>query len=390
MTMAVRSNQMSAAGGQPARRVGGAVVLWFFAAGIVSSAAEPGIAWVRGAERTAVEVTGLNDAALAAARDWPAERWSALLAVGVKRTGAPPMLGAWKVDGRVLRFTPQFPLTPGVVYRADFDGAGLPGSGAKLTSDFTMPDPPPGPATVVADIFPSAEEVPENLLKFYLHFSAPMSRGHIYEHIHLRDEAGRDVELPFLEIDEELWDPEMTRLTLFIDPGRIKRGVRPLEEVGPALEAGRRFTLAIDAAWLDAAGRPLAQKYERTFRVAPPDRTPITPAEWKLAAPSAGRFGALRVTFPEPMDHALALRLIRVTREDGTPVAGTTALADAERRWSFTPARVWQPGEYRLVIPATLEDLAGNNVGKAFEVELLERGARRELAETVKLPFVVR
>ena len=32
------------------------------------------------------------------------------------------------------------------------------------------------------------------------------------------------IELPFLEIDEELWDPAMMRLTLFIDPGRIKRG----------------------------------------------------------------------------------------------------------------------------------------------------------------------
>ena len=66
-----------------------------------------------------------------------------------------------------------------------------------------------------------------------------MQRGHVYDHIHLLGEAGKPVELPFLELDEELWDPEMTRLTIFIDPGRIKRGVRPLEEIGPALEAGK-------------------------------------------------------------------------------------------------------------------------------------------------------
>jgi hypothetical protein len=96
------------------------------------------------------------------------------------------------------------------------------------------------------------------------------------------------------------------------------------------------------------------------------------------------------VTFSEPLDHALALRLLQVTREDRTPVEGTAALADAERRWSFTPSRAWQAGPHRLVVPAMLEDLAGNNVGKAFEVDLLGPGTRRELAGSVKLPFVVK
>jgi len=37
-----------------------------------------------------------------------------------------------------------------------------------------------------------------DLLKFYLHFSAPMRRGHIYDYVHLRDDTGQDVEIPFL------------------------------------------------------------------------------------------------------------------------------------------------------------------------------------------------
>jgi hypothetical protein len=369
----------------------GALLLLLAAA--FSARAEPRIQWVPAAERTCVEVSGLDDAALVAVRDWPVEKWRELLAVRVKQDGAPAMLGKWQADARTVRFTPQFPLTPGVAYRAEFDTIRLPGAAAdarRVTSEFTVPTPPRGAATVVTHVFPSADEVPENLLKFYLHFSAPMSRGHIYDHIHLRNEAGKDVELPFLEIDEELWDPEMKRLTLFIDPGRIKRGVRPLEEIGPALEQGRRFTLAIDAAWLDATGQPLAQKHERTFRVGPPDRAPIEPSEWKITAPSAGSTDALRIAFPKPMDHALALRLLRVTRAAGTPVEGTTALADAERRWTFTPARPWLPGPHQLIVTTTLEDLAGNNIGKAFEVDLRERGELLDLAKSVKLPFEVK
>ena len=117
---------------------------------------------------------------------------------------------------------------------------------------------------------------------------------------------------------------------------------------------------------------------------------PIAPKEWKIDPPSAAGRDALVVAFPEPLDQALALRLLRVTREDGSPVEGTTGLGEGERSWSFTPSRSWGAGPHQLVIPATLEDLAGNNVGKAFEVEQLEPGARRDLPESVKLPFVVK
>src|SRR5207237_5315237 len=135
--------------------------------------------------------------------------------------------------------------------------------------------------TVVTRVYPSANVLPENLLKFYLYFSAPMRRGHIYEHIRLLDHAGKPVELPFLEIDEELWNPDMTRLTLFIDPGRITRGVQPLEEVGPALEEGKRFTLAIDSNWLDVNGVPLKSGFEKHFKVGPADRDTPEPAKWE-------------------------------------------------------------------------------------------------------------
>ena len=61
--------------------------------------------------------------------------------------------------------------------------------------------------TVVARVTPSADRVPENLLKFYLHFSAPMSRGEVYDRVRLLDARRPAVDLPFLGLGEELWDP---------------------------------------------------------------------------------------------------------------------------------------------------------------------------------------
>src|SRR5262245_32130723 len=175
----------------------------------------------------------------------------------------------------------------------------------------------PPPTTLVRHVYPSAYTLPDNLLKFYIHFTAPMSRGNIYDHIHLRDESGRDVELPFLEIDEELWDGTTTRLTLIIDPGRIKRGVRPPEEIGPALEAGKSYTLAIGREGRDGAGNPLKEGFQKAFKVTPPDREPPDPARWKVESPRAGSRDPLAVVFPEPMDHALSQRLIRVAEDQG-------------------------------------------------------------------------
>ena len=344
-----------------------------------------------------VEVAGLNATALREFQNWKPVPWSRLLPVYADTgdlladVGLPPMLGTYRVLSGILRFEPGYPLEPGVQYRAVLHPDQLPeGRGGLVAATFKAPPRSSGPGAVVTQIYPSAEVLPENLLKFYIQFSRPMRRGHIYEYIHLRNAAGRDVELPFLEIDEELWDPSLTRLTLFIDPGRIKRGVHPLEEIGPALQAGQRYTLVIDSASKDGIGNPLRETFHKEFLVGPPDRDPLDPEKWGIERPKAGTRAALRLTFPKPMDHALAQRLVRVTTPTGAVMDGDTTLEDQERRWSFIPSRPWRGGQYQLVIQTTLEDLAGNNIGKPFEVDLVEPVQRRLANASVKVRFEVR
>jgi hypothetical protein len=304
----------------------------------------------------------------------------------------PPMLGNYRVASDRLRFEPQFPLEPGVKYRAVFRPARLNGKGVgeEIAAVFEMPRRDSTPTTEVTRIYPSADELPENLLKFYLHFSASMSRGQIYDHIKLVDESGKQVELPFLEIDEELWDPEFKRLTLFIDPGRIKRGVKPLEEIGPSLEEGKSYALVIDREWRDSAGNPLKTSFQKRFKVGPPDRLPPDPKAWKIESPQAGGRDPLIMIFPEPMEHALAERMIFVTLASGEQVIGKIVLENQERRWIFTPAQPWRAGKYQLVIQTTLEDLAGNNIGKPFEVDLFEGVQPRLSTQSIKLSFEIR
>lgn len=301
------------------------------------------------------------------------------------------MLGSYTMVRNGLRFKPRFPLIPGVTYWAVFDTKlGLPHHSwlYGIGKSFTVPRPATIP-TRVAAVYPSTDRLPENQLKFYLHFSAPMSQGEAYEHIHLFHSSGREVDYPFLKLGEELWNPAGTRFTLFIDPGRIKRGLKPREEVGPVLEAGNGYTLVIDADWLDAAGNPLVETHRKSFQVGSPDEQVLDVKAWRLDPPRAATKAPLVLRFPEPLDHAMLGRVLVVTDAAGNAVAGRITVSRQETHWQFTPERPWAAGDYTIVIDTTLEDLAGNSIGQPFEVDVVRVIERRIEARTVSIPFPV-
>jgi hypothetical protein len=205
----------------------------------------------------------------------------------------------------------------------------------------------------------------------------------------LRDGAGKDVTFPFVDLAEELWDPSGQRLTILFDPGRLKTGLRPREELGPILHPGETYTLVIDRGWLDAAGQPLVTDYRKTFRAGPTDSQPPDPAQWKIGVPGPGTRDPLVLTFPEPLDHAMLMRVLAVVDEAQQPVPGDVAVEAGETRWRFTPESPWRAGRYQVTIDKDLEDLTGNSVGRPFEVDLFEKIERKTVVETVSLPFQV-
>jgi hypothetical protein len=341
----------------------------------------------------AFEATGLAADKLAklAASDDATDAFAQLLSIlvvdGKEKQDLPAMAGTYTLSGSSLRFTPRFALRPGLRYRALLRPEGA--AAKPLTLEVTVPEAVADKPTEITHVYPTAATLPENQLKFYIHFSAPMGRGEAYEHVRLLDAKGRKVDLPFLELAEELWDASGRRMTLFIDPGRIKRGVKPREDLGPVLEAGKDYTLVIDRKWRDAAGRALKADFQKRFRVADPEETAIDQAAWKVSPPRAGSSDPLVVRFPRPLDHALVERTLTVRLADGTSVAGRGTTADEERRWEFRPESPWRAGKHRIVIDTTLEDLAGNRIGRPFDLDKLGTADVRPTGETVTIPVEI-
>ncbi len=345
----------------------------------------------------AADVSRLSEATLT--RD----QWTALLRVTVGGQGGgsdqPAVLGSYGIVDRTLRFTPQFPFDPGQRYDVAFDPSRLPLSAPgppahawrahRVEAAVELPAPARTEATRVVGVFPSGGEVPENQLRMYIVFSAPMGLRGGSEHIRLVDQTGRSVDDPFLPLDVDLWNEDRTRYTLLFDPGRVKRGIRPNEEMGRALIVGQRYTLEVDEVWRDGSGQKLAAPFRREFRVAPAEEHAIDPATWRIDSPSAGTREPLVVTFPRPLDYGLLQRAVAVSTARRDRVPGDIRIEAGETRWRFVPHTAWRSGEYRLIASSALEDVAGNRIGRPFEVEASVKGAPKAEARPAVLVFRV-
>jgi hypothetical protein len=114
---------------------------------------------------------------------------------------------------------------------------------------------------------------------------------------------------------------------------------------------------------------------------------PLDPTGWRLEPPAAGSRAPLIVSFARPLDHGLLLSALTV-QSGGKPVEGEASVADGETEWWFTPREPWRAGDYALVAQAILEDPAGNQIGRAFEIDTAA-GRKGAEPQTTTLPFKV-
>ena len=102
-----------------------------------------------------------------------------------------------------------------------------------------MPGAHVAPNARVESIDPDVDVLPANALRFAVSFSSEMEEGSAAGRIQLLDRYGSPLPGTLLEMPPELWDRDRRRLTVMLEPGRIKRGLQPHEQAGPPLQEGR-------------------------------------------------------------------------------------------------------------------------------------------------------
>ena len=298
------------------------------------------------------------------------ERLSNVLTVTVQGADV-PVVGRTVVNGAALQFHPTFPFDAGRPYavRLDTSRWRVPRTPATFESVVSLPAPAETARVVVSAIRPSQDSWPENTLRFYVHFSGPMSDASGVGKVHLVGEDGEDIPNALLPLNVDLWNDDRTRYTVLFDPARVKRGILSNREMGRALISGRRYAIVVDEDWRDVAGRPLASAFRHEFTAGPPLERPLDTRTWRLTVPTAGTREPVVVNFPWPLDSALLLSTFKVFYEGRGTVKGTIDVGADGMSWRFAPIDVWQPGAHYLSVAPVLEDPAGNRINQPFEVD---------------------
>jgi hypothetical protein len=280
------------------------------------------------------------------------------------KTLGPAMLGKYERIANDLAFTPRFPLEAGQTYRAT-----LKLDGKTLTLDYLVPEVKNRTPPKVVKIYPTANVLPANHLKFYIYFDRPMRGGkELFKQILLVDDKGKEITDPWL-IDE-IWDEENNCLIIYIHPGRIKWGVFLRELLGPVLFEKREYSLVIRGSLTDIGGNKIGSDVVKKFRTTPEDRVRIDVSAWKLTAPKAQSRDPLQLTLPKSVDHRSLQRFLSVTDDKAQSVDGKIAIGKDEKSWHFIPTQPWQSRGYRLDIDGQLEDVAGNTPLRPFDLDL--------------------
>jgi hypothetical protein len=242
----------------------------------------------------------------------------------------------------------------------------------KKLAEFPIPAVDTGDAPRIVASYPQLDTVPENLLKIYIQFSHPMMESRSANFVRLVKNGTDTLHDAFLDLQPELWNEDRTVITIWLDPGRIKRDLQPNLKLGAPLRQSEKYRLIVSKQWKDTEGRELEKEHTWSFVTTLRDSISPDVDKWKMQLPKALSKEPLLIHMNESMDHFLLMESLQVTDKNGATVKGAFSHPVKDRMASFTPDEPWMSGNYTLRIASKLEDLSGNNLNRPFERDLLK------------------
>lgn len=218
----------------------------------------------------------------------------------------------------------------------------------------------------VVAIYPSTDSIPVNVTRFYIEFSKPMQEMNILKHIKLTNKKGENITGVFFENQYELWDYDRKKVTLLVDPGRVKLGLLANNTMGRAFEEGQEYTLMVDSLLLDFDDQKLASSFSKSFVAIKEDRIPPKVELWKYKVPKSNTKEPIIIDFNDKLDHVLAQSFILITC-NRKKIEGEIVLENNEEQWVFKPKKEWKAGNYEIFVNKSLEDIATNSMNQLFD-----------------------
>ena len=287
------------------------------------------------------------------------------------------MLGTITRENELWHFKPRFSFELDQSYQVVLT------INSNVISTFIQPTSRPvASPPAVSMVVPGDSLVPANILRFFIHFTQPMTKHNAYDHVHILGHNGDTIPDLFYPADPPLWDDSGQRLTLLFDPGRIKTGLQPNKQWGLGLKSNHQYQLVISNLQ-DYRGTPMIKDFSYDFKTTQADHQMPSYSQWELTTPSANTEESFIIKFDEPLNPAQIPSHIRLEKE-GTP--WPAELRAHPHQITFISEEPWPAGIYQLMVFNTLEDRAGNSLRKPFEVA---DGSAISKPQWISIPFQI-
>lgn len=276
--------------------------------------------------------------------------------------GKLPVAGKYSATEHAVTFDPAFDFQADQTYTVRTLVTPPQNNSVPATyTEFVIPQNTAPEKPGIVAIYPSGEFIPENTLRFYLHFSTPMKPHVSSRFIKLLDANGTPDDSAFMTFKQELWSEDRKRLTMLIDPGRIKRGVTQNLTLGPALVESQDYSIVIEKGWQSATGTLTTPRFEKSFTVSSGLRSLPDTKHWQIQPIRGRTHDPLLIEFDRPFDHQSAQHSITVHDEHGQLIEGEVSVLNNEKTWRFSPYQRWKNRQIKIYVDPRLEDVAGNN-----------------------------
>jgi hypothetical protein len=223
-------------------------------------------------------------------------------------------------------------------------------------------------------VFPSANEIPANLLRFHLRFDDVPDVFDISTAIRLVDAYDVVLDHVFLDLNEGLWSADGLTLTVMLHPGRIKTGLVASRNLGNAFREYDGYELQLRREHLpfsqgcspSSASATNEWVCIKRFTATPAVDTAIESQSLLLSLPSAHCFTPLSITFPRIVDRLAIENYVQLGHLTGAPLGAQIEIRDAERTIDFLPQHAWPSEPLILYFSRDFEDICGNRLSSAF------------------------
>ncbi|WP_378173819.1 Ig-like domain-containing protein [Aquimarina sp. SS2-1] len=269
-----------------------------------------------------------------------------------------PILGKTIQGEKEIRFIPLIPFGWNQKYTVLFNGD---------IEYFSLPIPAGYEPLTVTNIYPSDSLVPSNILKWYVKFSKPINKVNSYSHISILTEKGDTLSRAILTLENVLISENGTLLTVWMEPGRQKRGLIPNQQLGPVFKEKETYRFMVSKEIKDMNGVSMNIGYKHKFQVTSEDRTKPSIKDWKINVPNVNSVSKLIIHTDESLDYGSCIRNIIVFDSNQMEIEGSWNIDDKETVLSFTPLKPWKNDNYQIVFSEVIEDLAGNTLNRLFD-----------------------